>query len=110
MTILLHQFIVAVAYVLGSLLSMYKWILLISVLLTWVSPDPRNPIVRFLYSVTEPVLMQVRRRLPFVVAGGIDFSPIVVFLAIYFLQIFVVGSLYGLAGQIAGGRGLSLDY
>jgi len=107
MSIVLRQFVLAVAYVLDSLLGMYKWILLIAVLLTWVSPDPRNPVVRFLYAVTEPVLREVRRRLPFVVAGGIDFSPIVVFLLIYFLQIFVVGSLYGLAGQITTARTLS---
>jgi YggT family protein len=82
------------------LLSIYSWIIIAAALITWVSPDPRNPIVRFLYAVTEPVLYQVRRRLPFVYAGGIDFSPIVVILAILFAQRVVVSSLYRLAAQI----------
>src|SRR5438094_700224 len=69
---LLENFIQAVAFTLDSLLSIYFWIVLISALLSWVNPDPRNPIVRFLYGVTEPVLYQIRRRLPFVVAGSRD--------------------------------------
>ena len=68
---LLENFIQAIAFTLDSLLSIYFWIVLISALLSWVNPDPRNPIVRFLYSVTEPVLYHIRRRLPFVVAGGL---------------------------------------
>ena len=59
-------------------------------MLSWVNPDPNNPIVRFLRAVTDPVLYRVRRALPFVYAGGIDFSPLVVMLAIQFVQIFVV--------------------
>lgn len=89
-----------IAWMLDSLLSLYWWILIISVLLSWVNPDPRNPIVNFLRSVTEPVLYQVRRRLPFVYAGGFDFSPIVVMLAIAFAQRVVVSSLYELAVRI----------
>src|SRR5262252_10865824 len=89
--------IVALGSVLDSLLGLYFWIVVIAALLSWVSPDPRNPIVRFLYAVTEPVLYQVRRRLPFVYAGGIDFSPIVVILLIMFAQRVVVQSLRRLA-------------
>ena len=66
---LLENFIQAIAFTLDSLLSIYFWIVLISALLSWVNPDPRNPIVRFLYNVTEPVLYHIRRRLPFVVAA-----------------------------------------
>jgi YggT family protein len=72
------------------------WIVIARAVLSWVSPDPYNPIVRFIHKVTEPVLYQIRRRIP-VSFGGIDFSPIIVFLAIIFLQRFVVHSLYGLA-------------
>src|SRR5437764_640216 len=100
---LLENFIQAVAFTLDSLLSIYFWIIVISALLTWVNPDPRNPIVRFLYGVTEPVLYQVRRRLPFVYAGGFDFSPIVVIIAIVFAQKVVVRSLYELALRISAG-------
>src|SRR5947208_2526260 len=97
---LLENFIQAIAFTLDSLLSLYFWIIVISALLSWVNPDPRNPIVRFLYSVTEPVLYQVRKRLPFVYSSGIDFSPIVVILLIAFMQRVVVSSLYELAARI----------
>lgn len=99
--VLLRQFTFAVASILDGLLTLYFWVLIISALLSWVNPDPYNPIVRFLRAVTEPVLYQVRRFLPFVFAAGIDFSPLVVILAIQFLRIFVVQSLYELAGRIA---------
>jgi YggT family protein len=62
--------------------------------LSWVSPDPFNPIVRFIHNVTEPVLYQIRKRVP-VNFGGIDLSPIIVILAIYFLQVFLVGQPEG---------------
>ena len=89
MEIVLQQFIWAVATVLDYLLRAYFWIVFIAALLSWVSPDPSNPIVRFLRAVTEPVLYRVRRTFPFVFAAGIDFSPLVVMLAIKFLQISV---------------------
>jgi YggT family protein len=101
LNVLVGQFTLAVATVLDQLLGLYFWVVLIAALLSWVSPDPRNPIVRFLYAVTEPVLHQIRRRLPFVRAGGIDFSPLVLMLGIQFLQIVVVRTLFELAGRIA---------
>jgi YggT family protein len=64
--------------------------------LSWVNPDPFNPIVRFLYRVTEPVLQPIRRRLP-TMQMGLDLSPMVVLLAIYFLKYFLVESLRDLA-------------
>jgi YggT family protein len=79
-------------------LLIYMWIIIIRALISWVSPDPYNPIVRFLYRVTEPVLRPVRRVLP--VGGiGIDFSPLIVILVIYVLRIFLVRILYQLASQ-----------
>jgi YggT family protein len=94
--IILNNFLIAIAKVLDIVLSIYMWIVIARAVLSWVSPDPYNPIVRFIHKVTEPVLYQIRRRIP-VNFGGIDFSPIIVFLAIIFLQRFVVHSLYGLA-------------
>jgi YggT family protein len=91
----LANFFVAVAGVLNLVLTIYLWIIIIRALLSWVNPDPRNPIVRFLHNATEPVLYPVRRALPFM--GGIDLSPLVVIAGIYFLQIFLVGSLRDLA-------------
>jgi YggT family protein len=72
------------------------WIIIARAIVSWVSPDPYNPIVRFLHAATEPVLYRVRRALP-VYFGGIDFSPIVVILGIIFLQRFLVMSLGDLA-------------
>ena len=84
----------AVATVLNFLLTAYMWIVIISALLSWVNPDPYNPIVRFLYGATEPVLRPIRRRLPMT---GIDFSPLIVIAVIYFIKIFVVKSLLDLS-------------
>jgi len=97
----LRQFTVAIASILDGLLSLYWWVVLIAVILTWVSPDPRNPIVRFFHSVTEPVLYQIRRRLPFVYAAGIDFSPVVLLAAIYLARMVIVQSLYELAVRMS---------
>lgn len=84
----------AVATVLNFLLTAYMWIVIIAALLSWVNPDPYNPIVRFLYGATEPVLRPIRRRLPMT---GIDFSPLIVIAVIYFLKIFVVRTLLDLS-------------
>jgi len=94
--ILLSNFLTAIAKIVDIVLSIFMWIVIARAVLSWVSPDPYNPIVRFIHKVTEPVLYQIRRRIP-VNFGGIDFSPIIVFLAIIFLQRFVVQSLYELA-------------
>ena len=71
---------------LGWLLGLYSWMIIAAALITWVSPDPRNPIVMFLRQVTEPVLGPVRRLLPPWKTGGLDFSPLIVILAIQFVE------------------------
>jgi YggT family protein len=89
----------AVARILDVALSLYTWVIIIRALLSWVNPDPYNVIVRFLYRATEPVLGPVRRLLP-LRNLGIDFSPVVVLLAILFLQSFLVPSLIQLAFKL----------
>ena len=84
--------IVFIANVLEGLLTMYFWIVIIAAVLTWIEPNPYNPIVRFLYGVTEPVFDWVREHLP-VIFGGIDLSPIIVIIAIEFLQQYLVPTL-----------------
>jgi YggT family protein len=84
-----------IAKVLDSALSLYKWILLIRVLLSWVNPDPYNPIVIFLRQVTDPLLRWIRKILP--PLGMIDLSPIVAFFIISFLQIALINTLYQIA-------------
>lgn len=92
----LANLIQALAVVIDYLLWAYLWIIIARAILSWVNPDPYNPIVRFLYSATEPVLYRIRRAVP-LYTGGIDFSPIIVFVVILFLQQFLVRSLYDLA-------------
>jgi YggT family protein len=70
----------------GWVLGLYSWVIIAAALITWVSPDPRNPIVLFLRQVTEPVLGPVRRLLPPWKTGGLDFSPLIVILAIQFVE------------------------
>ena len=92
------NFLRALAIVLNYVLTFYMWIVIARAVLSWVSPDPYNPIVRFIHNVTEPVLYRIRTKIP-VNFGGIDFSPIVVILAVVFLQQFVVSSLLRLSAS-----------
>lgn len=90
------NFLLALARVLDLLLHIYSLILVVRVIVSWVNADPYNPLVRFLYQATEPVLQRVRRAIP-VVYAGIDFSPLVVLLTIFFLQSFLVATLQDVA-------------
>jgi YggT family protein len=94
--------ILAIANILDIVLSVYMWIVIIAALISWVSPDPYNPIVRFLYSVTEPVFRPVRRLIGFRL-GPIDISPLLVILAIIFVQRFLISSLIELGYKLKGG-------
>jgi YggT family protein len=95
----LGNLIEGVAKVLDMVLTIYIWVIVIRALISWVNPDPYNPIVQFLYRVTEPVLRPIRRWLPFRNIG-IDFSPVVVIAVIIFIQTFVVQSLIQLAFRL----------
>ena len=96
---ILGNFLSATAKILEIVLQLYMWIIIIRALLSWVNPDPYNPIVQFLNSITEPVLYRVRQLIP--MSGmGIDFSPIIVILAIIFLQAFLVNSIGMLAMEL----------
>ena len=86
----------ALAIVLHYVLNFYMWVVVARAVLSWVNPDPYNPIVRFLASVTDPVLYAIRRRIP-LFFGGIDFTPMLVILAIVFLDNFLVPTMLQLA-------------
>jgi YggT family protein len=90
--IAIRHLLVAIATVLDLALNIYMWLIIARALLSWVNPDPYNPIVRFLYNVTEPVMSYLRRRVP-VVFGGLDLSPLIVIAVIMFLRIFLVQTL-----------------
>ncbi len=102
--IVLANFIKAIAQVIDIGLTLYMWIIIAHAILSWVSPDPYNPIVRFINQATEPVLYQVRSRIP-TVFSGIDFSPILIILAIVFLRVLIVDTLFMAAGNLVGARG-----
>lgn len=92
-------FLMAAAKVLDVVLLFFMWMVIIRAILSWVNPDPYNVIVRFIHNITEPVLYPIRTRLP-ISYGGIDFSPIIVFLVIMFLRTFVVNSLMQMAASL----------
>jgi YggT family protein len=85
----------ALAIVADYLLWIYMWVIIIRALISWVNPDPWNPIVRFLERATEPVLYPIRRRLGW--RMGVDISPIIAILVIIFLQVALVQTLRDLA-------------
>jgi YggT family protein len=97
--LIIANFIRAVAQVIDIGLTIFMWIVIARAILSWVSPDPYNPIVRFIHQVTDPVLYQIRKRIP-TVFGGIDVSPIIVLLGIVFLRMFIVESLIGLSMKL----------
>lgn len=84
------NFVIALARVVDVVLTILYWLILIRALISWVNPDPYNPIVQFLYNTTEPILAPIRRFLP---TSRIDISPIIAFLAIMFLKSFLVTTL-----------------
>jgi len=93
--ILLANILLALAKIVelaSGLLTIYKYILLASVVISWVNADPYNPIVNFIYRVTEPLLQRVRRYMPN--TGMLDLSPLVLFAVIYLVQIIVFDTAY----------------
>jgi YggT family protein len=92
----LSNFINALATLISFVLNAYMWIIIGRAIISWVNADPSNPIVRFLYEVTEPLLSRIRRVLP-LYGGGIDFSPMLLIMAIIFLQRFLVPTLQQIA-------------
>ena len=97
----ISNFLNAVATLVDFVLSAYMWIIIGRAIISWVNADPYNPIVRFIHEVTEPLLYRIRRVIP-VMAGGIDLSPMVLIMAIIFLQSFLVPTLKRLAVGLGG--------
>ncbi len=93
----MSNFLSALAYLVNVALTVMYWLILIRALMSWVSPDPFNPIVQFLHRMTEPLLEPIRRLLP---SMSIDLSPVVAFFGIIFLKQFLVRTLYDLAARL----------
>jgi len=83
------NFFNALATIIHYILTIYMWLIIIRAVISWVNPDPYNPIVNFLYQITEPVLYRIRRYLPFR-GMAIDISPLIAFVIIFFLDQFLV--------------------
>lgn len=94
----LGYFLQALAGVLDIVLTIAMVVVIARAILSWVSPDPYNPIVRVINQFSEPILFPIRRRVPYF--SGIDFSPIIALLIIFFLNEFVVNSLYRIAAPM----------
>ena len=93
----LANFLEASASLVNIVLTILYWLILIRALISWVSPDPYNPLVQFLYKTTEPILYPIRKLLPLGLGFGIDLSPLIAFLAIIFLKSFLVRTLLDLS-------------
>jgi YggT family protein len=93
--------LVALGAIIGMVIQLYMWIVIIRAVLTWVNPDPYNPIVVFLNQVTDPVLRPIQKKIP--PMNGIDFSPMILILALYFLLMFVPPTLRGIGISLGAG-------
>lgn len=96
---ILSNFIAAIATILDYILTIANWLIIIRALLSWVNPDRYNPIVQFLYKTTEPMLAPFRRLIP-IHSIGLDISPIFALLLIWFLRLFFIKSLFGIAAMV----------
>lgn len=94
----MNMLIVALARIVDMAFNIYFFIVIARALVSWVNPDPYNPIVRFLHSATDPVLYRLRRMLPFLQAGAFDFSPIALLILLSVAQQLIMSFLYQLAG------------
>ena len=95
------NFIYAIASVTDWVLTFFMWVIIIRAIISWVNADPYNPIVQFLIRISEPILQPIRGLMGrSMMTTGMDFSPMVAILAIYFLRIFLIPSLIQLARQV----------
>jgi YggT family protein len=98
---ILGHLLFGLAIVLAWLCTIYKWILIARAVISWVNPDPRNPIVQFLYAVTEPLIRTVRQRLPMNLRYfPVDIAFLVVFALVLFLEYGIVPALLDMAMRL----------
>lgn len=99
---ILGNFADAAAQAIKIILDILSWLIIVRALISWVNPDPNNPIVQFLYKATEPMLDPIRRILPVDFRFGVDISPIIALLIIRFLSWFIVPTLVDLSARLTG--------
>ena len=91
----MNALIYSIVQLIHTVINLYIWIVIIAALLSFVRPDPRNPIVQILYRLTEPVYAVLRRKMPFLIVGGIDLSPLVIILGLQFIDTFMMRAFLG---------------
>lgn len=97
--IVLATLIEAFATILHTLINIYIWVVIIAALITFVRPDPYNPIVQILFRLTNPVYAFIRKLVPTLI-GGIDLAPLIVILTLQFVDLFAVKLLFALANAL----------
>ena len=97
---ILGNLFLALAKILDIGITILYWLIIIRALISWVNPDPYNPIVQFLYKATEPILEPIRRLIPVHYSIGIDISPLIAFFVLIFLRLFLVNTLLGIAARL----------
>ncbi|HEX67625.1 MAG TPA: YggT family protein [bacterium] len=98
---ILGNFLMALGKILGMVTTIYIWLIIIRALISWVNPDPFNPIVVFLRRSTDPILEPLRRRIP--PLGGLDFTPFIAIILLMFVKFFLVQSLIDLGWRLKHG-------
>ena len=96
---ILSNLIYAITTIADYILSIANWLIIVRALISWVNPDPYNPIVQFLYKTTEPLLAPFRRFIP-VYTIGIDLSPIFALIFVWFLKLFLIRTLFAFAMRL----------
>ncbi|MDL2285179.1 YggT family protein [Desulfovibrio sp. OttesenSCG-928-F07] len=91
--ILIANILIGLTKILSSLITLYTIVVVVAALISWVNPDPYNPIVRTLRALTEPVMYRLRRRFSFLYISGIDFTPLAVIFILQFIDIAVLHSV-----------------
>lgn len=91
----MYAFIYSIVHLLHTIINVYIWVIIIAALLSFIRPDPRNPIVEIIYKLTEPVYSFVRQKMPFVILSNIDLSPVVIILGLTFIDTFMMKLLLG---------------
>ena len=81
--------------ILNSIIMLYMWVIIIAALITWVQPDPYNPVVQLLYRLTQPAYNLVRRFIP-TMFNGIDLAPLVIIIFLQIIQVFITAVIHSL--------------
>jgi len=87
--------LITLLQMLKMIISLYIWVIIIAALISWVQPDPYNPIVQTLYKLTEPIYMYIRKYIPTII-GGVDLAPLILIFALEFLEMLISNILYRL--------------